>query len=413
MLRLPALALSSLVLVPAIAITATRRLEAQEDAPTPSASTKLAASQLADCALLLSLQEGEGKREWPYEGVYRTNEGNRRRVIPIGYRVGGTSIACSALMSVVGYPEDTDRTEAVARGLDFVLEALDLDLMQPTTEDIYDVRGWGHIYALSFLTELAERGLVPGDREVDVRKAVKWLVAALEASDIEPGGGWNYAGQRNASPFMTGPGIQALLAARKQGVGVSKKTVELAFRALTRARTASGGITYTIPGRPVRQIDEEKLHFMDKLPGSIGRMSIVEATLAAADRGDQARLKHAVDSFFEHWQELEVRRQKNGTHIPPYGVAPYYFMYAHHAAAQAIAALDDEDARDAATEKLCATLLKVREKNGGWNDRVFERSLNYGTAMALLAQAELGLTAPVAAEATAKQPAKGEDRSGR
>ena len=30
-------------------------------------------------------------------------------------------------------------------------------------------------------------------------------------------------------------------------------------------------------------------------------------------------------------------------------------------------------------------MFGVREKSGGWNDRVFDRSENFGTAMAILA----------------------------
>ena len=42
------------------------------------------------CAILLEMQEGEGRREWPYEGVYRVREpGSKTAVIPLGYRVGG------------------------------------------------------------------------------------------------------------------------------------------------------------------------------------------------------------------------------------------------------------------------------------------------------------------------------------
>ena len=46
---------------------------------------------------------------------------------------------------------------------------------------------------------------------------------------------------------------------------------------------------------------------MDKLPGAMGRMAAVEATLMAAGRGDQSRLVAAVEAFFEHWEQLEVR----------------------------------------------------------------------------------------------------------
>ena len=60
--------------------------------------------------ILLARQEGSNQAEWPYQGVYRVRaeaddpdsliegRGRRRTVIPIGYRVGGTSIAGRAVM---------------------------------------------------------------------------------------------------------------------------------------------------------------------------------------------------------------------------------------------------------------------------------------------------------------------------
>lgn len=95
---------------------------------------------------------------------------------------------------------------------------------------------------------------------------------------------------------------------------------------------------------------------------------------------------HAAESFFEHWTWLEKRRQQTGTHVPPYNVAPYYFFYAHGYVAQAIEMLPERE-RPASRAKLHSILWYVREESGGWNDRVFPRSENYGTAMSLLALA--------------------------
>ena len=72
---------------------------------------------------VLALQE-EGN-QWPYEGVYREDRGN----LPVGYRVGGTSITIMGLVSAPGYRDDEKRNDAVTRGLEFVLEALDHDRM--------------------------------------------------------------------------------------------------------------------------------------------------------------------------------------------------------------------------------------------------------------------------------------------
>jgi len=70
--------------------------------------------------------------------------------------------------------------------------------------------------------------------------------------------------------------------------------------------------------------------------------------------------------------------------VPPYGVAPYYFFYAHGYAAQAIEFLPEAE-RASYRERFLERLFQVQEASGGWNDRIFPRSENYGTAMGLIA----------------------------
>src|SRR5262249_34350022 len=91
---------------------------------------------------LLARQEDSGA--WPYEGVYRV-----RGDIPVGYRVGGTSIVAGALLQAA--PDDEKVRAAVDRGLGYVLKHLADPLLEPSTEDIYDVRIWGQASALEFL----------------------------------------------------------------------------------------------------------------------------------------------------------------------------------------------------------------------------------------------------------------------
>ena len=93
------------------------------------------------------------------------------------------------------------------------------------------------------------------------------------------------------------------------------------------------------------------------------------------------------------------RKQKNGTHVAPYGVAPYYFFYAHGYAGEAIERLPEAE-RAAWRDRLNRLLMSVRDEDGSWNDRVFPRSAAYGTAVTVLA-----LTAPAHAARTRNMPA--------
>ena len=336
---------------------------------------------------MLRLQEGEGGDEWPYQGVYREDD----NASPVGYRVGGTAIACLGLLAAPDLPADFARQEALQRGLAFVLKMLDAPRMNGEFIGRYDVRGWGHIYALELLLHLQERKLVPEPLAATVADKAGWLVKTLGDSAIPKSGGWNYSRphgyldpKNRASTFMTAPALQALFHARARGHAVDEKVVAQALDALERARAKPGGYSYGAPPNSMAETDEEKLTMMDKTPSSAARAALCETTLLLAGRGDQARLRAAVELFFAHWDDLAVRKSQTGTHIPPYGIAPYYFLFGHVYCAQAIEHLDDVALRESLREKMRAVLAKSREEDGSWNDRQFGRSGGYGTALALL-----------------------------
>jgi hypothetical protein len=341
--------------------------------------------------LLLERQEAlDGHKvlgEWPYEGVYR-ERGN----IPPGYRVGGTAIAAWALLETSQYAASEEVRQAVERALDFILDELREKAMGIGFSNSYDVRGWGHTYALQFLLELRGKDLVAKKHKRALNKRVSWLVKALEETAIEKTGGWNYARRGTApaaSPFMTAPTLIALWEARRQGEKVDSRVLEEALDSLEKCRTDEGAIAYS------------SSQAMPKLPGSIARTPIVEAVLYAADRSSLEDVEVAVEAFFEHWNELEVRRKKNGTHVAPYGVAPYYFFYGHYYASVAIELLPEGTRKKWRTRYL-DTLLSVREESGAFNDRVFPRSAAFGTSMALLSMLEPGRPRPSASKKAAR-----------
>lgn len=332
------------------------------DAPTDRSNLiKRATSQL------IKIQESDGA--WPYEGVYRV-----RRQIPVGYRVGGTSIVCTSLL----YANDGEEaTAAIKRGVEAILKDLDDDRMRPDTKDAYDVRVWGHIYALDLFCRIRAAGSESDSRFIALRgKTDPWipkLVETLKTEQISDGG-WNYAGQRRHASFVTAPAVQALLLAKQQGEDVPSDVFEKAKTVLEAIRTDEGAFQYSgTVGRRKSQ-----------LPGSIARSAVCESTLILLGDGNVDHLRSSIDAFHEHWDELEKRRKKTGTHKPPYNVAPYYFYYGHRYLAQAIQLLPESE-RGEQAEKFVAVLLRTKDADATWNDRVFDRSKAYGTAMSVMA----------------------------
>ncbi len=335
--------------------------------------------------ILLELQENlDSKKkgaavEWPYEGVYRESG-----AIPPGYRVGGTSISAWALLEAPGWKSNSKRAKAVTRAADFVLDMLETDPMLSGFSGGYDVRGWGHAYALNFLLRLRELERVPGSMKKRVDVPIAGLVKTLEQTAIDGYGGWNYSRRGKGAPstFMTAPTLQFLFYAKQQGETVDEKVVERALRSLEEARLESGAFQYGL------NPDHRTGKGFEAVEGSTGRSPVCEVTLFLAGRGSVEAIRGALDDFFEHWEWLEKRRRQNGTHIAPYMIAPYYFFFAHYYAAQAIELLPESE-RPTYRAKFYALLERVREPSGGFNDRVFERSENFGTAMSML-----GLLAP-------------------
>jgi hypothetical protein len=325
---------------------------------------------------LVSAQEGEPRAQWPYEGVYRV-----RGEIPVGYRIGGTGIVGECLVRMPGLADDADRAAAIRRACEFVCAGIREPLMDPDYDAGYDVRGWGYCYGARFLLALRAAKAVPGGLEGDVDRALRWYLDAMQRTEIPKVGGWNYARQPGidtpcpASPFMTAPCLQVLFEARAQGLEVDAAVVSRGLDALERCRTEQGNVSYSAE----RQSREP----MRSAPGAIGRMVCAEPLLMRAGRGGTDRVRSALDLFLEHWRELEKRRKKTGTHVAPYGVAPYYFFFGFFHAFDAVECLPEAE-RGEYRRRLEQLVFAVRDEDGTWDDRVFPRSRSFGTAMALM-----------------------------
>jgi hypothetical protein len=175
---------------------------------------------------------------------------------------------------------------------------------------------------------------------------------------------------------MTPPCLQVLFEAKAQGLPVDAAVVARALDALERCRTADGNYAYSAQ----RQTREPAR----SIPGAIGRMVCSESVLMRAGRSDVASIRAALDAFIAHWRQLEIRRKKSGTHVGPYGVAPYYFFFGFYHACDAVELLPVAE-RAEYRRQFEQLLFAVRDPDGTWDDRVFPRTRNFGTAMTLMA----------------------------
>lgn len=339
--------------------------------------------------LLLKMQEGDGRGEWPYEGVYKVREKNAM-VIPIGYRIGNTGITAGALILAPGYDKDQARQAAIARACTFVCKGIEHPLMSVKDYDgNYDVRGWGYSFGLDFLMLLKKKDIIPTGQEEAVKTATAFYLDAIQETAIPKNGGWNYARPAGRdtpaapSSFMTSCVLQTLFEARAQGLPVKDEVVEGAIKFLASSRAKKNG---TDVGGPVMYSGSAKatIRDADDVPGAVGRMCAAEVTLNLAGKSSVEHLRAAVEAFVKYWDELDKRRMMGQTHLPPYMVAPYYFMYAHRYAALAVEMLPEAE-RPKYRKQINELLFGVRSEDGSWNDRVFPRTANFGTSFAMMA----------------------------
>jgi hypothetical protein len=218
---------------------------------------------------LVRMQEPGG--EWPYEGVYRV-----QGKIPIGYRVGGTSIVAGTILRAAA-PDDREARAAVDRGLAFVLQGLEDPLLQPSAEDAYDVRVWGHASALEFLCQV-RAAKAAGERLKEAERWIPELVKTLAFEEIQ-GGGWNYASHRQHAAFVTAPVVQSLLWAKSQGFEVPAELFTRAKRALELSRAENGAFQYS------GSMPEGSKDTRDGAAGSCARSAGAEATLVLLGGG--------------------------------------------------------------------------------------------------------------------------------
>ena len=200
---------------------------------------------------------------------------------------------------------------------------------------------------------------------------------------------------------MTPPTLFALFEAKAQGEEVDPAVIDRALSGLEGCRTSQDAYPYKTFGD------------RGQMPGCTARTPITEVALHLAGRGDPKRLRNAIEAFHEHWNELEVRRCRGGTHIGDYDIAPYYVMFGHRYVAMAIEFLPEAERAEHRT-RLHTRLFEIlgQEKNGDarkgqdppafftepdpgtWNDRVFPRTRNYSTAFAMLALMQPNLPNP-------------------
>jgi hypothetical protein len=67
-------------------------------------------------------------------------------------------------------------------------------------------------------------------------------------------------------------------------------------------------------------------------------------------------------------------------HVPPHGVASYYYYFGHYYGARTVSELNDDHKK----AKLEGIIVREQNEEGSWIDATMYGDKNYATAMALI-----------------------------
>lgn len=152
-----------------------------------------------------------------------------------GPHVGITSIACLAFMAGGNVPGRGRYGEAVSRGLDYVLSCVGPDGWIGSS----NTRMYSHAFAALFLAEVCGESDRP-----DLQEKLRTVVTLMARAQNEEGG-WRYLPMdRDSDMSVTVCVVQALRAARNNGVHVPVETIDRAVGYIRRSHVPH------VPGAP-------------------------------------------------------------------------------------------------------------------------------------------------------------------
>jgi GNAT superfamily N-acetyltransferase len=246
---------------------------------------------------------------------------------------------------------------------------------------------WSDAVALELLADLIGTGKkVPAG---ELRELGSDLVKALAVRQ-RPNGGWSYFESASLEKgalrpeqsisFVTASVVLALLRARDARIEFDEDVLARGLDALEAMRSERGVFAYMLWSNQERAPE-------DPVAGAAGRGPLCELALLCAGRSDAARLRAALELFFEHSDTLAKETGKALMHCGAEGQGCHYVLYDYASAARAIAALPAAERKPYAT-RLLALLATTARTDGAYLDTPILGPQS-GTALALLALAEL------------------------
>lgn len=304
-------------------------------------------------------------------------------------RMAVTSIAIRALRAAKHSIPSLEIGDAVNKGLEFV-RANSGKRPEKPFQGLYDFSIYACIYSAELLAresddaskEALEKCLKLIDRNQTANGGFSYVHEGADFRKERDGEGENPLYES----FVTALVLDTLWETKQAGHQISEATYNRAFEALATTRTPEEYFCYHMVDGEMRGSisGNGKLSW----PGSIARSIMCEYVMYKIGQGRKEALEKALESFFEHREELEKVRKKDnrGTHQGKYDCAPYYYLFGHYYATLAALKLGGE-MQEKYIPVLRELLLKIRESDGTWLDsRIGGRQYSCATSMLILSR---------------------------
>jgi hypothetical protein len=242
---------------------------------------------------------------------------------------------------------------------------------------------WAHIYSVEALAIEMRHSHDPR-----LKQQAQWHIDQM-AEYATYAGGWNYydfdahteLDSMGATSFGTSAGLVALFEARKSGLNVPQRMIDLALKRLEEARLPNGVFLYGTDYKYIPQLPANMTR------GAVGRTQPGNLALLLW-KSAKVTPAGALDGLNLFWQQhdgLEMGRKRPWPHEAWYQTSGYYFYFDHYYAAALARFLHrPEDAN-----KLVDVIHSHQEPDGSWWDYpMWDYHKPYGTAFAIMTLVE-------------------------
>ena len=289
------------------------------------------------------------------------------------FRIGASALCVMAL-------REAGETTAHDKGLAYLLSVP--DAKRDDASLLYNT--WSHIYMVQALSQ----EILHGNKDPRVAEVARRNLKEM-AEYATYMGGWAYydfhghtqSPSMGPTSFGTAAGLVSLFEARRAGLDVPQKLIDLSLHQLEKMRLPDGVFLYGEDYKYIPQLPANRPR------GAVGRTQPANYALWLwkSKEADQARIMAGLDLFFKEHKYLDMGRKRPMPHESWYQTSGYYYYFDHYYASRLLESLENGPEKDNYARRIAEHVLPHQEADGSWWDyAMWDYHKPYGTAFAIM-----------------------------